>query len=223
MKFKVNKGLTEHILFPLAFLILGVSFLFLTFKPVIKLVSDGFSMFSSESINREEEINNDIYSGEVLEGFGETVPSSKIQYPLSGTKYGMINIEANGSFFEIPLYFGDSSSILRRGAGHYMGSHFPGEGATILVSAHNNTYFNCLQHLKFGDKITVKTNYGIYEYVVSSAHIKDKNDPTAYNLSASEENLVLYTCYPFNALGLTQKRYFVTAKLISGPKVLLDE
>ncbi len=222
MKLKVNKGLTVHILLPLAFLLLGLSFLFLTFNPLIKLVSDGFSMFSSESLGREE-INKDIYSGSVLEGYTDTVPSSKIQYPLNGTKYGMINIETNGSFFEIPLYFGDSSSILRRGAGHYMGSHFPGEGSTILVSAHNNTYFNCLQHLKFGDKITVKTNYGIYEYAISNTQIKDKNDASAYNLAASEENLVLYTCYPFNALGLTQKRYFVTAKLISGPKVLLYE
>ena len=210
-------------MFPLAFLILGLLFLFLTFNPAIKLVSDGFSMFSSQNLNREEEINKDIYNGEVLEGYTETVPSSKIQYPLSGTKYGMINIEANGALFEIPLYFGDSSTILRRGAGHYMGSHFPGEGSTILISAHNNTYFNCLQFLKFGDKITVKTNYGIYEYAISNAQIKDKNDPSAYNLAASEENLVLYTCYPFNALGLTQKRYFVTAKLISGPKVLLYE
>ncbi len=210
-------------MFPLAFLILGLLFLFLTFNPLIKLVSDGFSMFSSESLSREEEINNDIYSGQVLEGYTDTVPSSKIQYPLSGTKYGMINIEVDGSFFEIPLYFGDSNSILRRGAGHYMGSHFPGESSTILVSAHNNTYFNCLQYLKFGDKITVKTNYGIYEYVVSNTQIKNKNDASAYDLSASEENLVLYTCYPFNALGLTQNRYFVTAKLISGPKILLNE
>lgn len=222
MKLKVNKGLTVHILLPLAFLLLGLSFLFFTFNPLIKLVSDGFSMFSSESLGREE-INKDIYSGSVLEGYTETVPSSKIQYPLNGTKYGMINIETNGSLFEIPLYFGDSSSILRRGAGHYMGSHFPGEGSTILVSAHNNTYFNCLQHLKFGDKITVKTNYGIYEYAISNTQIKDRNDSSAYNLAANEENLVLYTCYPFNALGLTQKRYFVTAKLISGPKVLLYE
>lgn len=223
MKIKGYRGLTEHILFPLAFLILGILFLFLTFNPLIKLVSDGFSMFSSQSLNREEEINNDIYSGQVLEGFGDFVPSSKIQYPLSSTKYAMISIETNGSLFEIPLYFGDSSSILRRGAGHYMGSHFPGEGSTILVSAHNNTYFNCLQFLKFGDKITVKTNYGIYEYVVSNTQIKDKNDTSAYNLSATEETLVLYTCYPFNALGLTEKRYFVLAKLISGSKVLLNE
>ena len=223
MKAKINKGLTAHILFPLAFLILGLLFLILTFNPVIKLVSDGFDMFSSETIGRGEEINKDIYSGQNPEGNAETVPSSTIQYPLSGTKYGMINIETNGTLFEIPLYFGDSNSILRRGAGHYMGSHFPGEGSTILVSAHNNTYFNCLQYLKFGDKITVKTNYGIYEYAVSNTQIKSKNDLSAYNLSASEESLVLYTCYPFNALGLTPNRYFVTAKLISGPRILLNE
>ena len=223
MKLRFNKRLTGHILLPLAFLVFGLLFLFLTFNPLIKLVSDGFSMFSSAGLNREEEINNDIYSGVTLEGYTDTVPSSKIQYPLSGTKYGIINISANNSTHDIPLYFGDSNSILRRGAGHYMGSHFPGEGTTILISAHNNTYFNCLQFLKFGDKITIKTNYGIYDYVVSSTSIKNKNDSSAYNLSAKEETLVLYTCYPFNALGLTANRYYVTAKLVSGPKVLLDE
>ena len=223
MKFKVNKRLTGHILLPLAFLILGLLFLFLTFNPVIKLVSDGFSIFSSAELSREEEINNDIYNGEVLSGYTETVPSSKIQYPLSGTKYGEISITANNSIYDIPLYFGDSNSILRRGAGHYMGSHFPGESSTILISAHNNTYFKCLQFLKFGDKITVKTNYGIYEYAVSGTSINNKNDSSAYNLSADTETLVLYTCYPFNALGLTANRYYVTAKLISGPRVLLNE
>lgn len=190
---------------------------------MIKLVSDGFSIFSSAELNRDEEINNDIYNGVTLEGYTDTIPSSKVQYPLSGTKYGVININANNTLHDIPLYFGDSNSILRRGAGHYMGSHFPGEGSVILVSAHNNTYFNCLQFLKFGDKITVKTNYGIHEYAVSSTSIKNKNDSSAYNLEATEETLVLYTCYPFNALGLTPNRYYVTAKLVSGPKILLDE
>ncbi len=223
MKFRFNKRLTGHIMLPLAFLIFGLLFLFLTFNPVIKLVSNGFSMFSSESLKGEEEINNDIYSGKVLEGYTDSVPSSKIQYPLSGMKYGEIVIETQGSVYDIPLHFGDSNSVLRRGAGHYMGSHFPGEGTTILISAHNNTYFNCLQYLKFGDKITVKTNYGIYVYAISNTQIKDKNDASAYNLTAGEETLVLYTCYPFNALGLTKNRYYVTAKLISGPKILLDE
>ena len=31
------------------------------------------------------------------------------------------------------------------------------------------------------------------------------------------ENLILYTCYPFDALGFTPNRYFVYAKYVSGP------
>nr|WP_298644384.1 hypothetical protein [uncultured Ruminococcus sp.] len=33
------------------------------------------------------------------------------------------------------------------------------------------------------------------------------------------ENLIMYTCYPFDELGLTSKRFFVYAKLVSGTQI----
>ncbi|MBO7217406.1 MAG: class D sortase, partial [Clostridia bacterium] len=93
---------------------------------------------------------------------------------------------------------------------------------TILASAHNNTYFNCLQYVKVGDEIKIETTYGDYLYEVYLTEIKSTKDPM-YDLAASEETLILYTCYPFTELGITPLRYFVLARLVSGPKVLLDE
>lgn len=34
---------------------------------------------------------------------------------------------------------------------------------------------------------------------------------------APMKTMILYTCYPFDALGFTPNRYFVYAKYVSGP------
>ena len=52
--------------------------------------------------------------------------------------------------------------------------------------------------------------------------VKDYQDATAYDFTRTDENLIMYTCYPFDALGFTPDRYFVYAKYVSGP-VLVDE
>ena len=104
-----------------------------------------------------------------------------------------------------------------------MGSHFPGEGKTIITSGHNNSYYNALQYLEIGDTVALETNYGSYVYEVTETAIKPNTDKAALRLSAEEETLVMYTCYPFEQRGITSKRYFVYAKLVSGPRVLLDK
>ena len=108
---------------------------------------------------------------------------------------------------------------MRYGVGIYNGSFIPGYGKTILVAGHNNTYFNGLKYAKKGQIIKIRTNYGNYRYEITDTQIKDKNDRSAYDLSADHENLILYTCYPFDELGLTPNRFFVYAKPVSGPVI----
>ncbi len=193
-------------------------------SPFVNLALTTWSLFSSDSHSQYgEEIHKDIFGENKLVGYEETVPSSLIKYPTHGTKYAEITITDEESVYVCPLYFGDSKSILRKGVGQYMGSHFPGEGKTIITSAHNNSYYNCLQYLEIGDTVTLETNYGTYIYEVTETAIKPNTDKSALNLTAEEENLVMYTCYPFDQRGLTSKRYFVYTKLVSGPRVLLDK
>ena len=214
------KKLAVHSCLPLTFLLLGYLFLYFAFSPIINFGVTAWSVFASD-INKEqnEEIYKDIYTENVFSGYDSYIPSSEIVYPTGNTRYGKIIITHGEEVFDIPLFFGDTKAILRKGAGHYMGSNFPGEGKTVLVSAHNNTYFNCLQYLEVGDIIEVKTNYAHYKYEVTALQVLNKNDPNAFDFEADYENLVLYTCYPFNALGLTHKRYFVSTKLVSGPLI----
>ena len=76
----------------------------------------------------------------------------------------------------------------------------PGEGKTILLAGHNNTFFNDLQHAEAGATVTITTHYGVYTYEVTGTEILDYQDETAYDFTRTDENLILYTCYPFDAL-----------------------
>ena len=58
-----------------------------------------------------------------------------INYPEYGTKYGTIRIPSLG--IHLPLYYGDSLSVIKYGVGQSSGSYFPGEGGTILCVGHN--------------------------------------------------------------------------------------
>ena len=147
----------------------------------------------------------------------ETVSISSFTYPSYDNQFGELTIE--DCQVNAKLFFGDSSMALRNGVGVYYGSSIPGYGKTILVAGHNNTYFNGLKYAKKGQIIKIRTNYGNYRYEITDTQIKDKNDRSAYDLSADHENLILYTCYPFDELGLTPNRFFVYAKFVSGPVI----
>lgn len=217
-KFSVKK-LTGYVLLPLAFFIIMNLFLYCTMGSFVNIALNIWSMFSSETKSDDNEIYNDIFTEDALLGYDGTMNASDITYPIYGTRYGEIKINTNNTVYTAPLILGDSNSILYKGAGQFLGSHFPGEGSTILVSGHNTTYFNCLKYTKVGEIIEVNTNYGKYKYEIVDIAAKHKTDPTAYNLDSDKEYLVLYTCYPFDVVGFKVNRYFVTAKFVSGPKI----
>ena len=145
------------------------------------------------------------------------LPISEIQYPKTGEQFGELIIE--DCSIDNNLFFGDGNVALRNGVGIYNGSFIPGYGKTILVAGHNNTYFNGLKNAKAGQTVTIKTSYGNYTYEITDTAVKKATDTSAYDLNANEENLIMYTCYPFDELGLTDQRFFVYAKYVSGPQI----
>ena len=75
--------------------------------------------------------------------------------------------------------------------------------------------------LYYGDgKGELAKGIGNYTYTIVDSRIADANDKSAYDLKKNEENVILYTCYPFNAYQ-TPNRYFVYAKYASGPQIFL--
>ncbi len=194
-------------------------FLYCTFKPFVGITLSVWDMFSSDLGSDDIETYNDIFTHPTHFEEVDVVKASDITYPTYGSIYGEIDIYTNDTVYTVPLVFGDNKPALKRGGGHYIGSHFPGEGTTILVSGHNNNFFNCLKYAKVGEIIQITTNYGRYKYEVVDVAAKHNSDKTAFNLEEKKETLVLYTCYPFDVVGFKVKRYFVTATLISGPPI----
>lgn len=147
-----------------------------------------------------------------------TVSIETITYPSYSDRFGELIID--DCSIDAPLFMGDGNVALRYGVGIYYGSNIPGAGGTILVAGHNNTYFNGLKNAEVGQVVEIRTSYGNYYYQITDIQIKKATDPTAFDLSANYENLVMYTCYPFNQLGITSNRCFVYASLISGPEIV---
>ena len=134
--------------------------------------------------------------------------------PNYGQKWANINIETIN--VDAPIYQGDSLKIIKNGVGHFTGSYYPGQGATILLVAHNSKqHFGYLYKLNIGDKIVITTDYGEFTYVVYNYEIKKATDlENNLPIQKEKEILVLYTCYPTGGVGFISKRYVVYAQLV---------
>ena len=206
----------DFILIPIIYFLLGYLILFLLIFPFRHTISSVIGLlFFNKPKSTEESVGNifstapDISSG--------TIKLSSIKFPTYGARFGKVEISSAG--INADLYFGDGTDQLKNGVGVYNGSSIPGYGQTTLIAGHNHTFFHTLGKAKPGDKIQIDTNYGKYVYQIKKAQIRNASDTSAYNLQSKKENLILYTCYPFNEIGLTAQRYYVYADMISGPKI----
>ena len=135
-------------------------------------------------------------------------------YPEYGTKYGTIEISKIS--VNLPVYFGSTLEVLKKGVGHDSGSYFPGEGGSIVYMGHNSKkVFRRFSELKEGDEIKVTTGYGTYIYKIYDMKVIKETDLEALPIQKDKEILMVYTCYPFNNIGYADHRYVVYSELIS--------
>lgn len=204
---------------PLFFTLIGYGVVYVAALPILDTISSyGNLIMGNEapSFSDNEQLKS-IFEAPVNKVDRATIPISEVQIPSIGNLYANISCEKIG--LDAPIYFGDTDTILKNGVGQYIGSAIPGFGTPIMLAAHNTTYFLPLQKIEAGDIVTITTNYGIYKYKITGTRIADKNDKSAYDLAQKKEQLIMYTCYPFNMLGSLQNRYFVYGDKISGPAI----
>ncbi len=163
---------------PLAFALAGYLTIFVAFGSVISPIIGVWNMVTAET---------DAYKSEDLtinrlDGYTETVPSSLITFPQYGDLFGRLTIESAG--IDAPVYYGDSDRMLKKGVCQYNGTLYVGSGTTVMLSAHNNTYFHTLGEAAVGDKVLFSTNYGDYVYEVERAEVRSAYDTSAYDLEA---------------------------------------
>lgn len=134
-------------------------------------------------------------------------------YPEYGTQYATIEIPKID--VDLPVYFGDTLEILKKGVGHSSGSYFPGEGGSIIYMGHNSkNVFRRFSELEIGDEITVKANYGEYKYKIYDMQLVKETESEKLPIQKEKEILMVYTCYPFNNIGYATQRYVVYAELV---------
>ena len=135
-------------------------------------------------------------------------------YPEYGTKYATIKIPKID--VDLPVYYGDTLDILKKGVGHSSGSYFPGEGGSIIYMGHNSKkMFRRFSELQKGNEIEVSTTYGDFKYKIYDMQLIKQTDVDKPPDQHEKEILMVYTCYPFNNIGYATQRYVVYAELES--------
>lgn len=151
----------------------------------------------------------------------EMVKESEIKYPSIGEQYAVLICEDIN--LNVPFYFGDSEEILEKGIGQYAKSKMPGFGGCILAGGHDSTFLAPLEDIKEGQELILYTDYGNFSYKVRKTKVVETKNVAACQLDSEQEQLVLYTCYPFGEiLRARDKRFFVYCDKISGPVVEED-
>ncbi|MBR3002595.1 MAG: class D sortase [Clostridia bacterium] len=134
-------------------------------------------------------------------------------YPKYGSNYATIEIPKID--VNLPVYFGDTLEILKKGVGHSSGSYFPGEGGSIIFMGHNSVnVFRRFGELQIGNEITVKTTYGEYKYKIYDMQLVNETESDKLPIQKEKEILMVYTCYPFANIGHATQRYVVFAERI---------
>ena len=133
-------------------------------------------------------------------------------YPEYGTQYATIEIDKIG--VNLPVYYGDTLEILKKGVGHSSGSYFPGEGGSIIYMGHNSKkMFRRFSELQKGNEIKITTSYGEYVYKIYDMQLIKETELDKLPIQRDKEILMVYTCYPFNNVGYATQRYVVYAEL----------
>lgn len=193
------KATIKDIIVALIFVIIGTSIIYLCFSKKLNMAISLVNKISIDTTNKKvEQIQMDDINQKLK------------NYPEYGTKYANIKIESVN--IDLPLYYGDTLSLLRNGAGQSSGGYFPGEGGSILCMAHNSKgMFRTLPQVKKGDKIKINTSYGEFTYTIYDTKVVKDTDLDALPIQKEEEKLMVYTCYPVDTIGHKSHRFVVYA------------
>ena len=111
---------------------------------------------------------------------------------------------------------GSSGQALAFGPGHVERTASPGERGVVVYSAHRDTHFRFLRDVAIGDEIDVTGNDGKrFRYRADAASVV-RFDSSGIDPLTRGHELVLSTCWPFDALTSGPERYILHATMI-GP------
>ena len=108
---------------------------------------------------------------------------------------------------------GSSGQALAFGPGHVERTPDAGERGVAVYSAHRDTHFAFLKNVTIGDEIDVTRRDGqAFRYRVDATSVV-RFDASGIDPLAGGHELVLSTCWPFDALTQGPERYLVHATM----------
>ena len=111
---------------------------------------------------------------------------------------------------------GSSGQALAFGPGHVELTPNAGERGVAVYSAHRDTHFAFLRNVRIGDEIDVTRDDGkTFRYRADGSSVV-RFDASGIDPLSDGYELVLSTCWPFDALTSGPERYLLHATLI-GP------
>lgn len=178
----------------------------------------GFTLLHAWNFQRTERLRlEDLRTkSQAEEGAALREPSVAIPItlppPAEGELIGQLDIPRLD--LSVIVVAGTTRAILRRAAGHIVGTSMPGEpGGNIGISAHRDTFFRPLRNIQTDDLIKLATSVGEYRYRVVSTQVVKPNQVEVLDPVGSEV-LTLVTCHPFYFVGSAPNRFIVHAKRV---------
>jgi sortase A len=120
-------------------------------------------------------------------------------------------LEASSIGLDAPVVEGTDDAQLAVAVGHDPASVWPSSPGTVVLSAHDVTWFSRIGQLGTGAVLNFVSPCVTYQYTVTDTKVVKAGTPVR---NGPGSRLVLTSCYPFTALYLTPNRYLVDAALV---------
>lgn len=132
--------------------------------------------------------------------WADTWPVARLEFP----RIGETSIVLHGA----------SGQALAFGPGHVDRSAEAGDSGTAVYAAHRDTHFAFLKDVQIGDTVRITRRDGkVFTYQVTETSVV-RWDQSGIDANAAGRNLVLATCWPFDAATSGPMRYLVKARML---------
>ena len=147
--------------------------------------------------------------------FSETIASGREVKPWSwADTWPVARIEVKRLHARTIVLAGSSGQALAFGPGHVEMTPDAGERGVAVYSAHRDTHFSFLKDVAIGDEIVVTRRDGqAFRYRADSTSIV-RFDASGIDPLTDGYELVLSTCWPFDAVTPGPERYVLHATMI---------
>jgi len=147
--------------------------------------------------------------------FEKTIATGRETKPWSwADTWPVARIEVKRLHARAIVLAGSSGQALAFGPGHVERTPNAGERGVAVYSAHRDTHFAFLKNVVVGDEIEVtRSDRKHFQYRVDATSIV-RFDASGIDPLADGYQLVLSTCWPFDALTQGPERYLVHATMI---------